>query len=156
MALTVTATNKGSTPLGNYIFKLDHCEEAEGKDFKTGAVIPQIKWVWTIQGVNELEPSEEMEAAVGQEYWEWSGTVPTPRSKIRARIEALLGRPMENGESVDIPGLYGRRVKANVGEDTKPDGGKYVTLVTTPYQQRAARQPAPAAPPDGDDEKLPF
>ena len=162
MPLMVKASTQGRTPLGLYVFQLNYVEETVGKDFKTGAPIDQYKWVWKIERSLEAEPSEEQEAALGGEYWEWSGQVATPRSKLRARLEALLGRAMGDDEAVDIESLYGRRVRATVTEDTKPEGGKYVTLITAPYQRRAAKpaQPEPEPDPEPDPEdpgdELPF
>ena len=160
MPLMVKASTQGRTPLGLYVFQLNYVEETVGKDFKTGAPIDQYKWVWKIERSLEAEPSEEQEAALGGEYWEWSGQVATPRSKLRARLEALLGRAMGDDEAVDIESLYGRRVRATVTEDLKPDGGRYIALITAPYRARTAQPAQPAAAPDADgdldEESLPF
>ena len=160
MPLMVKASTQGRTPLGLYLFQLERVEEVTGTDFKTGAPVDQYKWIWRIDRSLEAEPSEEQDAAIGGDYWEWSGCVATPRSKLRARLEALLGRAMNDDEAVDIESLYGRRVRATVTEDTKPDGGRYIALITAPYQRRAAKpaqaEPEPEPEPEDPGDEMPF
>jgi len=144
MPITVKASSGNQTALGLYLFKLTDVTEDQGKDFKTGKPVDQYKFIWEIERSLEAEPTEDQEAAIGTEYWDWTRTVASPASKLRARIEAVLGRDMKPDEDVDLESFIGRRIRATVAEDTLSDGRKYVTLITVPYKPRGGRAAKPA------------
>lgn len=83
--------------------------------------------------------------------WPLTGTCnavenPSELTKVYAWYTALLGRKLEEGETMDLEAIIGKRVNAQVELKTKEDGtarNKVAALI--PIRKRAPQAPAPVA-----------
>lgn len=91
-----------------------------------------------------LERIELRESPDGREYLRWwfevrsrsgtarltatSSTSLGPRAKARRWLEALLGRPLQPGEEVDLAALEGTPCTVVVAATNRPDGTTWSTV----------------------------
>lgn len=83
--------------------------------------------------------------ADGRERETWK----SDRAKSNELLRALLGRDLEEGEEVDLEGMIGRRIKAQV--EPKESGWPKITSHVKARQRKSAK-PAGRNPFDEDDE----
>jgi hypothetical protein len=133
---------------GQYILRLLSCDIVDGTNYRTQLPEDQLKWVWAIERVFELEPTEKQLEHVGEEAWEWTSPRFTPNSKGCARAEALLGRQMAINEEIDTDRLIGRRLKATYAPFTSPvTKNVSVRILAVQSYQETATKPAPIVTP---------
>lgn len=152
-------------PTGLYILELIELDEAEPSKYEPG--VPRALWKYTVDEVVDFTPEfdedEELDAEdlAGEELWEWTSQKMGKKANMRKRVEALLGRELEDGEEVDPGDLPGRKLKANVEKERKESGDGYFAKVVSvqPYRTKGKKTGKPkAAPPpvDDDDDEDPF
>lgn len=148
--LTKVEASFAITP-GQYILRLTSCDLVDGTNYRTQEPEQQLKWVWTIERVFELEPTAAQMEHIGEEAWEWTSPRFTPNSKGCARVEALLGRTMAINEEIDTDKLLGRTLKATYAPWTSPSTGKQsVRILAVQSYQDATPKPAPVVTPVSD------
>lgn len=146
----LTATSGTTITAGKYLLQLKGCEIADGTNYRTKEPEEQLKWIWLIERVMEVDPSPAQQHHLGEEYWEWTGLACTPKSKAGERVRAILKRSLEVGEEIDTDILIGQRIKANFEAYTRQDGQPGTKIGSCePYHGTGGVQaatPPPAAP----------
>lgn len=137
---------------GLYLASLKHIGEPEKKTSEKYGDSVQVRLVWLIEGV--LDDEEDNEEFIGEEVWDFCTWSTGKKAKLRARIDALLGRPFEDDEDLNVDDVLGKRVKLNVEHYTKGNGdtGQKVASALA-YRTKKKRRPVED---DEDGDEIPF
>jgi hypothetical protein len=141
------------------------------KDKNDPSADHSIKWIWKVQTSNEVQ----INGPDGQpwELWEWTGNRTGRKkdgspSKARERLEALVGRELNDDEITRVPvdKLPGRKVQClfHRVKTTAADGSEVERtriLKVAPFKTNGSvtppAAPAPVTPsPAPQDEPIPF
>jgi hypothetical protein len=124
--------------VGDYLAKFTRYEEDEGIH---GAM---VKWFFTL----------EDEDYSGRTISGISSTSFNPMSKMWAWVQALLARPIEDGEEIDLDDLIGRQVMIDV-DHKQTERGTFERIASLrPVRRKKKRQPEPEpVEEEGDDEE---
>lgn len=142
MPFTLPPVNNSATMIAPGYYLLTLKEMVEEPPRNPGAMNrfgqeegPRCRWVFLIDRCLEPEPTEEQEAAIGQEFWAWSSISMGRKAKMREYAQALLGRELDDGEQVADHELISKRVKTTIVEYDKESGGKGTKIGTmAPYK----------------------
>ena len=138
-----TASNTDGTTLdaGMYILTVASIEPAEDNGFG-----PSV--LWRFQVSEMASPTDFKLTDNGDEFlfWHWTSTKMTPRARARHWVEALMGRPLGEGERIDPDALVGRRMQAMVIHEEKEGQvrAKVSSEVRPKAYGEAPAQPAPS------------
>lgn len=141
MAFTLpkaTNTEFSAIPVGLYVVRLKAMEEQEPQASQfSDEPKASVKWIFTIEQVIDANDEDEAEAKVGEEVWVFSSITMGKKAKMRAFAEALLGRAIDEKESITDEMLIGKRAKASIIPHTKTDGSETTKIGSlVPYKQR--------------------
>lgn len=112
-------------PPGTYLVELVGIDEEENPQYERPTAVFRFR-VLRVLKLESDDPNDQDAAAewVGREIRAWVG-IPqalTPRTTMRKYVEALLGRPLEEGERPRVSQLIGRRARATVEHYYTRDG----------------------------------
>lgn len=113
----------------------------------------QVRLIWHIEGV--LDGEDDNEEYIGEEIWDYCGWTMGKKAKLRQRIQAALGRDLEEGEELNTDDILGKRVKLNIEHYSKEDGTKG-QKVASAMAYRTKKKRRPVDPTDEDIDELPF
>lgn len=143
-----TAIDYGGIEPGMYLARLSRVE-----DISEGGYGPYTKWFFTLEDEGWAGPPE-LRANSSQSF--------APQAKGRAWSEALLGRKIKGGESIELESLVGRECLLMIRlEDTEMGTFPRVDSVNPMRRGGSGRKSknGPPNPPDDSDEgfeDLPF
>lgn len=146
MSIFSPATNQTSVDLpepGRYTFRCVSIEEAPDKGYGPG-----VLWKFTLTdpaGVTLATPS-------GDEYelWQFTSQKLSPGARARQYADALLGRPLAEGETPNPRDLVGREmVGVLIHEPNKADPLRVTGRVTSVKATTGAPSATAAAPANG-------
>lgn len=137
--ITLSATGGDFVTLPEDIYLCEFVRFEEGPEGQFG---PSLRLVYSVvEGEYQNETIDELASLK-------SG----PKSKLRQRAEALLGRPYETGEAIRLVPLFGKRVRAVVKVHKTEQGGEFnriESMMPMPAARSAQRvggaAPVPAA-----------
>ena len=127
MTETITATKSEfeSIPTGEYLAELIDYENTDGQ------FGPQYKLIWEI-----VKP----EKFAGKQRYDWCSKKLTTggkmQSKLWGRIEALMNRPIQIGENIDLDALISRRAILVIVEEAKGDDVFAKIASVKPYKKQ--------------------
>ena len=132
--------------VGDYRATFTRYEEDEGIHG------PMVKWFFDLQ-------DEDYE---GRSISGISSTSFNPMSKMWAWVQALLGRPIEDGEEIDLDELIGREVMIDV-DHKQTERGTFERIASLrPVRKRSSKkkkkaepEPEPVEEEDEEDDDLP-
>ncbi len=135
MSVTLTAEKQEFEviPTGEYLAAFTDYEE------ETGQYGEQIKITWEIE-----KPAKY----AGKKRLDWCNkklSKGAKTSKLWNRVEALMNRPIEIGEDVDLDSLIGRDVVLVIVEETKDDGTPNAKIASVKAYKRQEAFPKPEA-----------
>jgi hypothetical protein len=122
--------------LGDYRAKFTRYEEDEGIH---GAM---VKWFFDLQD----------EDYQGRSISGISSTAFNPMSKMWAWVQALLGRPIEDGEEIDLDDLIGREVMIDV-DHKQTERGTFEKIAGLRPVRRKKKRPEPEPVEEEDEEE---
>lgn len=131
--LTFTAPNSTPIPTGEYAVK---CIGIEVIDNQFEAGKQQLKWQFEVVAAGEHQ---------GRKLTGFSSTSTVLTSKAARWVGALLGRPLGDGESIDLNALIGKHCIAVVVCRAKSDGTEFSKLEDLKPLKPAA-QATPSVP----------
>ena len=135
--MKVKAEEYTAVEIGDYRAKFTRYEEDEGIH---GAM---VKWFFDLQ-------DEEYE---GRSISGISSTSFNPMSKMWAWVQALLGRPIEDGEEIDLDELIGREVMIDVDHKVTERGTfEKIAGLRPVRRKKKKKEPEPV---EEDEEELP-
>lgn len=159
MSHTLTATDFELLDAGTYGIELARIGDPQDGDFGrfirlTFKVRDAADWepLFSSNG-DEFELDAQASYKLGQ------------KTKLRGWVEALLGRPLESGEELDLDSLVGKRALAGIIQREGTQGGTFNNIATiAPLPKKRApaggngitKKPAAAAAAESDDEDVPF
>lgn len=139
-------TGEGAiVPEARYTLELIGMEKAPPSDFNPEAG-PRVKWIFAIY----TAAGERFEFNGGPyEFYRHTSKKNSPRAHARQYAEALLGRPLQEGETPPIREMMGCRMSALISYDDNPNDPSRQTLKMTslkhvPVASKAKAAPAPA------------
>lgn len=138
---TITATKSEFEviPTGEYLAELIDYEDTDGQ------FGPQYKLTWEI-----VKP----EKFAGKQRFDWCSQKLTSggkmQSKLWGRVEALINRPIEIGENIDMDSLISRRAILVIIEEVKGDDSYAKISSVKPYKKQ---EPLPAGETNVGDQK---
>lgn len=154
-------TGKKLVP-GEYVWTLTDVVVDEPSKFNPET--QRLKFIFTVDAVEELDEypdglDTEDEDAVGEfedsllgsEHWEWVNNTMGPNSTLRAWLQGMLGRTIDNHEEVDSAPFIGKPYKVQYGWKSyviqqSGESGKKLTILTIkpvkPERQRRQRPDA--------------
>lgn len=140
-----TASNTDGTVLeaGQYVLTVESTEQAEDNGFG-----PSVLWRFRVSDPTTPEEFRLDDSGEPYLFWHWTSTKMTPRARARHWIEALLGRPIGDGERIDPSTLVGKRMTALVIHEEKE--GQIRAKISMEVRPKPYGQPAAggtAAPP---------
>ena len=134
---------------GKYIGKVVRTEESD-----EGGFGPGLKWVWHLATPNPQGKATTLFGTDGEpyEFYQWSSLKLSPRAKARGWVEALLDRPLEDGESGEAisQAIVGKVAMLLIGPQVGEDGQTRMKIMSIePYRAsgRAAPKPEPTPEP---------
>lgn len=136
---------------GLYLASLKDVGEPRESESALYGKSTQVRLIWSIEQV--LDGEEDNEDSIGEEVWEYCTWSLGKKAKLRTRLEALLGRTLEEGEELNVSDVLGKRVKLNVVHYEKNDGtqGQKVASAVA-YKAKKRRQVIE----EDDDDSIPF
>lgn len=166
MALSFTASAGTSTlpPLGTYTGKLVRLEQMDPRPnaFAEGEQQVQVKFVIATDNVISVDHDDDEDVAAdfaenSEEAWAYANAAAIdaegvthpifgPRSTIRRWFEAILGRSIENDETVDESMIVGKAVMYTVELNT--NNNPTIKNIKLYKQAKRRRRPAPQPEPD--------
>lgn len=128
---------------GTYILTVARIEATEGQ-FGAG-----LKWVFTMVNKATGEPVYAPNSSELYEFFQYSSTKVTPRTKVYPWLVAFLGRPLQIGESgaALVSAVLGRSAEAMIGVEAGDMGGRQKILTIKAVGGKTARTAAQVTPP---------
>lgn len=154
MSWTQQATTNAMPPFGLYVMEVTEVGDPEMSDNTNGEyeAKEQVKFTFKILKVIHSD-DDEAEEFIGETTYGWANFTFGPKAKLRAWAQALLGREIEDGESVSGEMLIGKRATVTIGP-TQTGRRKVATLM--PYSGNKKKSSAsqksnlpPASDPEG-------
>lgn len=112
-------------PPGLYVMRL---KEMQGgipgnPDFadKDGNVKNRVRWVFTIEDVIDAV-DEDADEFIGEEFWAFTSETMGRKATMRAWVEALLGREVEEDDDLTNDDLVGKTARCTVIHYQKMNG----------------------------------
>lgn len=128
---------------GTYILTVVRIEATDGQ-FGAG-----LKWVFTMVNKATGEPVYAPNSSELYEFFQFSSTKVTPRTKVYPWLVAFLGRPLQIGESgaALVQAVLGRSAEAMIGVEAGDMGGRQKILTIKSVGVGATRTARQAATP---------
>jgi hypothetical protein len=127
MGIKVKAEAYEPMEIGDYRATFTRYEEDEGMHG------PMIKWFFELD--DEDYPGRTISGI--------SSTAFNPMSKMYAWVQALMGRPIEDGEEIDLDDLVGRQVMIDVDHKQTERGTFERIAGLRPVRRKKKQQPEP-------------
>ncbi len=130
------ATDQTGPPAGIYVFKLKGIERGIQGAAEYGGG-ERCKWIFGIEQAIAPDDPDEVEGYIGEEFWSFTSYPHKlgPKTKMRQYVEALLGRPLDEGEEPDGDDLIDRKVKVTLAPN---DNKRNVIVSIMPHKGKRA------------------
>lgn len=150
MAWAIEATTGSMPPFGLYIMECTEVGDPEPPQNTDFGDTDQVKFTFKILKVIDSD-DEEAEDFVGQDTYGWANFTFGPKAKLRNWSAALIGREIEDGESVKPSQLIGQRARVTVGP-TQTGKRKIATLMPFTTKSKNGKTKTTNLPPPTDPE----